>query len=248
MELNQKMASLENELRLVKGEVKKLLVDIREIMNNMENPFYDVQNKSAGGPSFEIHMAGGGDELPGFKTSKEREMENKDVKSAGSIRETVQESDKYFQPADKPERGIPQDLAEMLKQYEEMKHREDMQKEVPKEMPKENPGILHENGIDIFTLTELMRWTDHTLMTIGRDKLDRILDLYTLTGHLSQDLKDIVKNIANLSDQDTAEDGAATVKDHITVISHLNVILNPNESDQRVLRSIYEEMPWRKVL
>jgi len=247
MELNQKMASFESELKLVKGEVKKLLVDIREIMNNMENPFYNVQNKSAGGPSFEINVAGGRDELPGSTTSKEREMNNEEVKTAGSILETVQESDKYLRTADKPENGIPPDLAEMLKQYEEMKHREEMPKEVPKEMPEEIPGILHENGIDIFTLTELMRWTDHTLITIGRDKLDKILDLYTLTGHLSEEVKDIVKNIANLSDQDTAEDGIATVKDHITVISHLNVILNPNESDQRVLRSIYEEMPWRKV-
>lgn len=233
MELNQKMASFESELKLVKGEVKKLLVDIREIMNNMENPFYNVQNKSAGGR----------DELPGSTTSKEREMDNEEVKTAGSILETVQESDKYLRPADKPEKGIPPDLAEMLKKYEEMKHREEIQKEVPGEIP----GILHENGIDIFTLTELMRWTDHTLMTIRRDKLDKILDLYTLTGHLSEEVKDIVKNIANLSDQDTAEDGIITVKDHITVISHLNVILNPNESDQRVLRSIYEEMPWRKV-
>ena len=33
------LGHLEEEMKLLKGEIKKILIDIREIMNNLENPY-----------------------------------------------------------------------------------------------------------------------------------------------------------------------------------------------------------------
>ena len=42
MELNQKIRELEAELKLLKNEVKEVLLDIRETVLNHENPFTSV--------------------------------------------------------------------------------------------------------------------------------------------------------------------------------------------------------------
>jgi len=161
------------------------------------------------------------------------------------------------------------DFAEMFKQYEEAKQSEDdgtTQEETPEQvpdftemfkqyeeakqsegMPEEIPGILHDNGFDIYTLAELMRWTDYTLKTIERGRLDELLDLYMLTGHISEGLKDTISKIADLSTHEVAEGSTPTMKDHIAAMFQLNAVLNPSESDQKAIYSIYGELPWRTV-
>lgn len=41
MELEKRVADMETELKVVKGEIKELLVDIRDLINKSENPFYN---------------------------------------------------------------------------------------------------------------------------------------------------------------------------------------------------------------
>ncbi|NIA10032.1 MAG: hypothetical protein GWP10_09960 [Nitrospiraceae bacterium] len=132
------------------------------------------------------------------------------------------------------------DFAEVFRQYEEAKQSEGM--------PEEIPGIPHDNGFDIYTLAELMRWTDYTLKTIERGKLDELLDLCAHTGHISETLKDIISKIADLSTQEVAEGSTPTMQDHIAAMFQLNVVLNPSESDRKAIYSTYGELPWRKVM
>ena len=40
---NKKVEKLEKEVMIIKGSIKKLIVDIREQMNNAENPFLNIQ-------------------------------------------------------------------------------------------------------------------------------------------------------------------------------------------------------------
>ncbi|RKZ07543.1 hypothetical protein DRQ25_11300, partial [Candidatus Fermentibacteria bacterium] len=131
------------------------------------------------------------------------------------------------------------DFADMFKQYEEAKQSEGM--------PEETPEIQPDNGFDSYALAELMRWTDYTLKTIERSKLDDLLDLCVLTGHISEAIKDTISKITDLSTQEVAEGSASTMKDHIAAMFQLNAVLNPSESDQKAIYSIYGELPWRTV-
>ncbi|MEA3282058.1 MAG: hypothetical protein U9Q68_05780, partial [Euryarchaeota archaeon] len=130
-------------------------------------------------------------------------------------------------------------FAEMFKQYEEAKQSEGM----PEETPEIQPG----NGFDIHTLAELMRWTDYTLTTIERSRLDELLDLCVFTEHISETLKDIISKIADLSTREVAEGSTPTMQNHITAMFQLNAVLHPSESDQKAIYSIYGELPWRTV-
>ena len=43
MELNERINAIEGDVKLVKTEIKQVLVDLRETMNNLENPFVNVE-------------------------------------------------------------------------------------------------------------------------------------------------------------------------------------------------------------
>ena len=344
MEADAKLSSLESEVNIVKGEVKALLIDIREIMNNMENPFYNIRSttdgqdtppdtrmRGEGAPMKSIspedvleqephpELAGmpmqqmgaglaptvaGQAETPGhapaFAGMPVQQMGAGPAPNVARQVETpgyapdfagmpVQQMDAGLAPtvagqAETPE-PVP-DFTEMFRQYEEAKQsggngagqvetsghapaftemlaQDEIPEPVPdftevpvqheeakqsEEMFEEIPRIRQDAVFDIHTLAELMRWTDYTLKTIERGKLDELLNLCGLTGHISETLKDTVSKIADLSTQEVAEGSASTMQDHIAAMFQLNVVLDPSESNRKAIYSTYGELPWRKVM
>ena len=47
MELIERINSLEKEIKVLKGEIKSILVDFRESMNLLENPFASIEHMKA---------------------------------------------------------------------------------------------------------------------------------------------------------------------------------------------------------
>ena len=290
MESDAKLSSLESEVNIVKGEVKALLIDIREIMNNMENPFYNIRS-TTDGPDTPPDTRMRGEDAPMGSIPHEDMLEQKPQPELVEMpvqEEEMEQMDAGPAPdvAEQAETaGHAPDFTEMFRQYEEAKQSEGngagqadtaghtpdftgmpVQDEIPElvpdftevpvqhegikqseEMLEETPEIQPDNGFDIYTLAELMRWTDYTLKTIERSRLDELLDLYMLTGHISEALKDTISKIADLSTQEVAEGSTSTMKDHIAAMFQLNAVLNPSESDQKAIYSIYGELPWRTV-
>ncbi len=234
MELNQRIISLENELKVVKGEIKKLLVDIREMMNNMENPFYNTKDTESLKETF---MTQGNTD--GHENNKASSYQRGDEthKLTPGIDETAQPVDTAEQ---KEKISKISESVDKPRQYEKIKQGEGAQEKIL--------GVSLETGVDIFTLTEFMRWADYALATIGRARLNEVVDLYAVNGHLSEKTSELILKIANLSSKDIVEEGEATMKAHITVVTWLNAILNPDESVRRMAHSIYEEMPWRNTV
>ena len=197
MELDKRVAGIETELKIIKGEMKELLVDIRDRMNSEENPFCKIRNQGA--QNFE---------------------------------------------AAKNEAAVEEEKADQSKQEETMQGTlecETPYKEVPeKGDPEKEKKLSFRDGIDTFLLVELMRWVDYAVRTIGHRNLENLLNLYTITGELSDEVKGVIQNIENLSTEETAEESEVNMKDNIMVISQLSAILNPGESGTRI-QPIYEE-------
>ena len=57
-----------------------------------------------------------------------------------------------------------------------------------------------EEIMDMLTLSHLMQWADRTINMIGREKMMQILDLYEMSGHLSEEKKRIILKIADIPD------------------------------------------------
>ncbi len=99
-ELDKRVDEVETELKVVKGEIKELLVDIRDLVNRNENPFYNGQRHG----------------LSRLET-KEKEMENqlpadkekKDPKLASGIPGTGLENEKNKETVQEPVRTVSPD-------------------------------------------------------------------------------------------------------------------------------------------
>ncbi|HII01847.1 TPA: hypothetical protein HA351_09465 [Methanosarcinaceae archaeon] len=266
MEIEDRVATLETEFKIIKGEIKALLLDVRETVNDMENPFRSPGQAIGNMGGMNERFAEAKDfpaienplikEIPAVDDIEDKiEKENEEVSGAKALpieeKFTAAEVKKFRleDPDDeKPESQleiqemqdkipkIPQEPAwkvpEIAKGPELQE--EKAEKAKPKEAPPEVPKITMENGINTYTLVELMRWTDYTLSTIGRKKLEEVLDLYALTGYLPDKVKDVILNIAKLSTANMAEDNQVTMTDNITVVSQLHEILSPEDSGRKI--------------
>lgn len=86
MELDKRVEEVETELKVVKGEIKGLLVDIRDLVNRNENPFYNSQKYGISRIEEGVPEAG---------------LEN------GKNKETAQEPDRTDFPDEVPEENMP---------------------------------------------------------------------------------------------------------------------------------------------
>ncbi len=253
MELEDRVATLETEFKIIKGEIKALLLDVRETVNDMENPFRSpgqgmgipggMNEKLAEAKDFPvienplIKEISAADDIEAMieeengETFEEKALSIKEKFPTAEVKKFRLEEPEEEKTENKPEIQEMQD--KILNMPKEPEIQEEQAK--PEEAPREVPKITMENGVNTYTLVELMRWTDYTLSTIGRKRLEEVLDLYALTGHLPEKVKNIILNIAKLSTANVAEDNQVTMTDNITVISQLNEILSPEDSGQKIL-------------
>jgi archaellum component FlaD/FlaE len=222
MELDKRVNEIETELKIMKGEIKELLVDIRDLVNKSENPFCSVPSLEAlkiGIPEKEESVDNQPTEVSNEETglspiTEVSEFDNQIVKNSESFLKSTRSSQ------ENPVQNIPR-----------------------KEMNRPEPESLRK--IDTFMLVELMRWVDYAVRTIGHSNLKELLNLYTLTGQLPEETRRIIENIANLSIEEPAEEERVSMKDNIMVLSQLSAIMNP-EGFRKNIQPLYETSPgWK---
>lgn len=203
MELNERINVLEGEVKLVKSEIKKVLVDLRETMNNLENPFVNIEQLKKATPETEI-----------------REKEHEEIREKEE-RIPLEEVEVVPKPEHEPE--FEPEIAQVATATTTRRDRDGDREEMKKLAKITGEGA---EKIDIFALTQLMKWADNSLSNIGKEKLDKILDLYDLTGRIPKETKDMISNIEALSDVNHAkEKEEIEMKDYILAIYQLDRIL-----------------------
>jgi archaellum component FlaD/FlaE len=232
MELEKRVADMETELKVVKGEIKELLVDIRDLINKSENPFYNNHKHRIFVPENR------GNEVEAENQTLASDDKETDLKQSEGVLKTGQENENKSKTALESATAISRNTS-----YEVQEQKMSRQKNQINEMKKIEPEIPVRK-IDTFTLVELMRWVDYAIRTIGHSNLEVLLDLYSLTGQLPEETKYTIKNIANLSIEEPACEDEVSMKDNITVLSQLCAILNPSEFKNDI-QPLYEDSGWR---
>lgn len=220
MELDKRVTGLETELKIIKGEVRELLVDIRDQMNRTDNPFCKIQNQEV--PEVETPKK----ETPVEEEKAEEKIQGeKSPVHQGHLEKTEANSD-VVNP------DTIQAVREAVKQ-------EGAKQEIIQESTDSG-----RKEINTITLVELMCWVDYAVRTVGHNNLDELLNLYNVTGHLSDGLREVLQNIANLSIEEPAEESKVSMKDNIMVLSQLSEILNPGKSGGKS-QPICGEAGWK---
>ena len=240
MELIERINGLEGELKLVKTEIKKVLIDLRELMNNYENPFVNIENLKGAvrEPKKEVREERNTrikEELP---NEKEEEEEEEPVYKAEL--ESESEEDEEEDEEEEPEPGVNKVSSVRVRGGESGK-----KKKLAKLKKITGSGT---GKIDIFTLTQLMKWADNSLATIGKEKLNEIIDLYELTGRLPKEIKDVIFKIEELSTVNSVDKEQIEMKDCILAIFQLDRIVTGETGAQAPLMLSEDDLErWLKV-
>ena len=239
MELIERINGLEGELKLVKTEIKKVLIDLRELMNNYENPFVNLEN------------------LKGATSVREPKKEVREERNTRIKEELPEEEDEEDEPVYKAE--LESESGEDEEEEEEEEEPEPGVNKVSsvrgsesgkkKKLAKIKKITGSGTGkIDIFTLTQLMKWADNSLATIGKEKLNEIIDLYELTGRLPKETKDVIFKIEELSTVNSVDKEQIEMKDCILAIFQLDRIVTGETGAQAPLMLSEDDLErWLKV-
>ena len=232
MELIERINGLEGELKLVKTEIKKVLIDLRELMNNYENPFVNIENLkgSVREPKKEVREE--------RNTRLKEELPNEEEEEEPVYKEELESESGEDEEEEEPEPGV--------NKVSSARGRESGKKKKLAKLEKITGSGT--GKIDIFTLTQLMKWADNSLATIGKEKLNEIIDLYELTGRLPKETKDVIFKIEELSTVNSVDKEQIEMKDCILAIFQLDRIIAGETGAQTPLMLSEDDLErWLKV-
>jgi len=181
-EPERRIFALEAELNELKGSIKKLLVDLREQMNNIENPFQDMRQLTT------LIQPGVAPEVPSDEEGKEEEEEEAKRKEEEEAKRKEEEETKREEEETKRK--------EAYEGLEEPIPIGGLKEELGGEKIKVKEKLTE--LIDPFSLGGLMEWTESMLKKYGRERFEEILDISHLTGYASDKIVNVIFKISRL--------------------------------------------------
>lgn len=226
-----KLAQLEEEITEIKGSIKKLLIDIRETMNQLENPFQSLSSLAEGalGGAQKVQAV---QVIPPYmedekedrdkedkEVRKEEKEERKEVKEEKEekIEETGRTRDDFvdtrFEPKFEPKIDYHAEITEKpkledLKKFDKIKQ------------------------IDPLALYSIMEWSKEMLSKYNKETIKELVEVFEMVGYITQEVRDIVLKILELISRNGDLDRA------VIDLYKLYNILNPEDIslDSKVLK------------
>lgn len=206
-----KMQRLQEEVDLIKKSIKKLLIDIRERMNELENPFV-VSNVHSG--------------LSGERIAEPEAQKTTTEAQIATPAPTPQYPQSPLSPAPNNQ-VLPAPAQGMTKQLaaDEMVLRS-LQDTLGNMAVEEIP---HEK-IRLQKVHRLFDWTSKMVKKYGHDRLEIMMDSYRAMGYTSPDASDQVKEIARLMPESIGDLHEIGSDEFVTELYGLNRILDPSDA------------------
>ena len=206
--LEDRIASLETELDMTKGTIKKLVMDIREMMNTLENPFVALQDG-------EINVATNvapKNEIDEKKNEKQAESEKEIEKNNNNNQAETITNDNNTAT-----NNMASTEANM--RY----HSHESMSGVPPITP---ASLNNANGqIDLLMFTGLVKWTEQVLRRFDHEQFSKMLDVFELSGYIPEKTKNLLSSISMLTDIVPIQN------DLILDLYRLNRLLNPEDKN-----------------
>lgn len=236
---------LEKEVDVLKGSVKKLLLDLRETLNNIENPFQNLQNLAEGAlgsataqqpPQIQIiptqipEPATEPETEPEKEIGEETEGDEEEAEENVVVEEVEDKTSPHLEVMEeKAEGDIVQDYSLQVKTEPEPSKSEDK--------ATSGIGVAEIKKYDIVMLFNLMDWVKGMLEKYNLDSLKLMLELFESAGYISEDAKDFVCKVAELV---SLNDG---FEDMLLELYRLHKLMNPadNSMDSKLLSLILEK-------
>lgn len=239
MDIDLRIKSLEDEAKLLKGEMKATMTNIRDFLVGMKVPPPVDQNDSSrpsprdnnSGPQPQAHRE------KGKTTPEETEMaeggkkpqQPKNRNNGGSLMDSLGTT---MPLEDLAETAPPQSLSDLFDTPEQPPNKADnAQPEPPSAGPPPEPEeVLEEEVIqdgltppqaqaqaqtpakNVNPLVSLIRWVETARREIGREQLPALLDVYSVIGPLPQPVRDTILRLGDLMSEPSKTDSPPSVQ------------------------------------
>ncbi len=231
------LLKLRDEVELLKTSIKRLLIDIRERMNDAENPL--VQALKGNPVEFVGQHTATPTPMEGYIDDYDEEPSGGGfTEEGGSI--SVSEEPEAIEPVGQPEGGMTaglgggaasvssalSSLAAEKGMLEALRNQLFAQPAPAGELVK--PKKLREK-VKIQKVYSLFEWTANNVKRYGHDRVDLMLESYKEMGHISDEHCKQVKDIARLMAPSIGEVHEMKADEFVLALYELNRILQPDD-------------------
>ncbi len=99
--------------------------------------------------------------------------------------------------------------------------------------------------MDLLRLSSLVRWVDQNTRRIGKDRVEVILDIYEMAGHITAETKGLVKRLCAL---DRDDDSRVPVREVVNAMLTIDGVLDEDASQSRRLLALMLDDPLDEML
>lgn len=210
-----RLQGLEREVDLLKISIKHILMDIRERMNEMENPFVIVSSAKSNKTSENPEVQSQESALDARKAALDAQESELELKKIQVVPEPPIEKNisKYdVDPAlvvqDYPVSSAPAGLPA---------------RSLPHQEPPHDPLPL-QKAYNLFS------WTRHGVKKFGSSRLEILVETYCVMGYIKGRTADEIRQISHLMPLNLGEEQEIGPDEFVTEIYSLNRILAPHDT------------------
>lgn len=228
-----KLQNLEREVDLIKTSIKRLLMDIRERMNELENPFT-------------LSAAGGGGGKAGSAENeakqaaldaKEAALEAREAElSATKIQAEEQKKQEQAAQTQVPQPQAAPFSPKPAAMDEQRMVDEQLLAQFKAQLIGTKPGserILAAQPTEKFRLQKvykLFKWTNQAVRKYGHDRVEIMLQSYKTLGYISKESADEIREIARLMPGNLGDEHEVGPDEFVSELYTLNRIIAPDDT------------------
>ena len=227
-----KLQNLEREVDLIKTSIKRLLMDIRERMNELENPFTISATGGSGAaiPATGIESSDAEDAKKSAMEAREAALDARESQ-LDATQAKMETEPKKEKPPVKEETPAPvneekkmleeQMLAALKAQMTMANHKAPL--------PAVAPAQLNEK-LRLQKVYKLFKWTHQSVKKFGHDRLEIMLESYRVMGYIPKESTDEIREISRLMPANLGEEHEVGPDEFVAELYALNRILAPNDT------------------
>lgn len=229
-----KLQNLEREVDLIKTSIKRLLMDIRERMNELENPFSLVATPGGNAAMANAAEASAGSAGAARQAAPEAQGAGPETRepASGAAKAGPAENKGGItkEPEPKAVTTAPAPAHEEKRVTEEQMLAL-FKAQVPAGIPRvPAQNALASEKLRLQKVYKLFKWTNGAIRKFGHDRLDIILESYRIMGYISRESCDEIKEISRLMPANLGDEHEVGPDEFVSELYALNRILSPNDS------------------
>jgi len=224
-----KLQNLEREVDLIKTSIKRLLMDIRERMNELENPFtLAAAGTPAGIPAAvtetEEAQKSALEAREAALEARESRLEAAKAKLETDNKKEVMQSKTELvnPPVEESRKMLDEQMLAILRSQAGSP-----QKAVFTSQTTTSPANERRRLQKVY---KLFKWTNQAVKKVGHDRLEIILESYRAMGYITKESCDEIREISRLMPANLGEEHEVGPDEFVSELYTLNRILSPDDT------------------